>query len=240
MTFAACGPELNIEAGTFYNGIDGFSIKITDKDPETNRLDGIYVYDHRDGVGNSSVIYADSGYMNVTPDESGLILTLYNGHAYKDIEEKDVQQDKRKYPFRRDRFSEQTMVVELEGFGLNRSGMDIYRSNYAMLNTADLTYFIDSLSTMLRSRADAYYSEFNQTRLLTTPHFGLRGHKQEEDSTAAWKTQSSLRAAFDTELQRQGTTISRALSFAREGASFMIERAGLSRGGSKEPPQIRG
>ncbi|MCK7536031.1 MAG: LptF/LptG family permease [Marinilabiliales bacterium] len=32
-------PELNIQAGTFYNGIDGFSIKITDKDPETNRLD---------------------------------------------------------------------------------------------------------------------------------------------------------------------------------------------------------
>jgi lipopolysaccharide export system permease protein len=220
-------PELNIQAGTFYNGIDGFSIKITDKDPETNRLDGIYVYDHRDGVGNSSVIYADSGYMNVTPDESGLILTLYNGHAYKDIEEKDVQQDKRKYPFRRDRFSEQTMVVELEGFGLNRSGMDIYRSNYAMLNTADLTYFIDSLSTMLRSRADAYYSEFNQTRLLTTPHFRLRGINREEDSLAAWKTQKFVaRAAFDTlSFNDRGTTISRALSFAREGASFMIEKS---------------
>lgn len=84
--------------------------------------------------------------MKVTPDESGLILTLYNGHAYKDIEENNVPQEKKKYPFRRDRFSEQTMVVQLEGFGLNRSGMDIYRSNYAMLNTAGLTFFIDSLS----------------------------------------------------------------------------------------------
>jgi len=220
-------PELNIQAGTFYNGIDGFSIKITDKDPETNRLDGIYIYDHRDGIGNTSVIYADSGYMNVTPDESGLILTLFNGHAYKDIEEKNVPQEKRKFPFRRDRFSEQTMVVELEGFGLNRSGMDIYRSNYAMLNTADLTFFIDSLSTRFRSRTDAYFSEFNQTRLLTIPQYASRRIIQEEDSLAAWKTQKfNARAAFDTlSYNDRSTTISRALSFAREGTSFMIEKS---------------
>ncbi|MFN2314737.1 MAG: LptF/LptG family permease, partial [Bacteroidales bacterium] len=137
-------PELNIQAGTFYNGIDGFAIKITDKDPETSRLEGIYIYDHREGIGNTAVIHADSGYMTVTGDESGLILTLFNGYAYKDIEEKNVPQDKRKYPFRRDRFSEQTMVIELTGFGLSRSGLDLYRSNYAMLNTTELSFFIDS------------------------------------------------------------------------------------------------
>ena len=54
-------PELDIQAGTFYNGIDGISIKITDKDPETNRLDGIFIYDYRDGIGNKAVIHADSG-----------------------------------------------------------------------------------------------------------------------------------------------------------------------------------
>ncbi len=220
-------PELNIQAGIFYNGIDGFSIKITDKDPETNRLDGIYIYDHREGVGNTSVIYADSGYMKVTPDESGLILTLYNGHAYKDIEENNVPQEKKKYPFRRDRFSEQTMVVQLEGFGLNRSGMDIYRSNYAMLNTAGLTFFIDSLSTRFRSRTDAYFSEFSQTRLLTNPQYSYRGNQQENDSTAAWKTQKfNARAIFDTlSFPDRSSALSRALSFAREGTSFMTEKS---------------
>ena len=94
-------PELNIKAGTFFNGIDGFSIKITDKDPETNRLEGIYIYDHREGIGNTAVIHADSGYMSVTADESGLILTLFTGNAYKDIEEKNVPQEKRKYPLDR-------------------------------------------------------------------------------------------------------------------------------------------
>src|SRR4030043_1454961 len=40
-------PDINIQAGTFNNDIDGFSIKITSKDPATNRLDKIYIYDHR-------------------------------------------------------------------------------------------------------------------------------------------------------------------------------------------------
>ncbi len=220
-------PELNIQAGTFYNGIDGFSIKITDKDPETNRLDGIYIYDHREGIGNTSVIHADSGYMRVTADESGLILTLFNGYAYKDIEEKNVPQDKRKYPFRRDRFTKQTMVIELTGFGLNRSAMDIYRSNYAMLNTTDLTFFIDSLSTRYKSRTDVYYTEFSQTRLMTTNQFYYPENKPEEDSTAVWKSgKFNTRACFDTlSFMDKNTTISRALSFAREGTSFMTEKS---------------
>src|SRR5690606_27867423 len=81
--------------------------------------------------------------------------------------------------------------------------------------------------TRFRSRTDAYYSEFNQTRLLTTSHFSLPGVKHVEDSLAPWKTQKfNARAAFDTlSYNDRGTTISRALSFAREGTSFMIEKS---------------
>ena len=41
-------PDINIQAGTFYNGVPDFSIKITTKDPVTNRLDNLIIYDHRD------------------------------------------------------------------------------------------------------------------------------------------------------------------------------------------------
>jgi lipopolysaccharide export system permease protein len=220
-------PELDIQAGTFYNGIDGLSIKITDKDPETNRLDGIYIYDNREGIGNSSIIHADSGYMRVTGDESGLILTLYNGNAYKDIEEKNVPQDKRKYPFRRDKFTEQTMIIELTGFGLNRSGMDLYRSNYAMLNTSELTYFIDSLSGRYFTRAETYFKEFSKTRVFTPTHYFSGGYYHYGDTVAAKELKSfNCKAVFDTlSFTDKTTTISRALSFARDGTSFMTEKS---------------
>ena len=72
-------PDINIQAGTFYNGVPDFSIKITTKDPVTNRLNNLLIYDHRERRGNYAVILADSGYMRSTPDETGLIMTLYNG-----------------------------------------------------------------------------------------------------------------------------------------------------------------
>jgi len=220
-------PELNIQAGTFYNGIDGFSIKITDKDPETNRLDGIYIYDHREGIGNTAVIHADSGYMTVTGDESGLILTLFNGHAYKDIEEKNVPQDKRKYPFRRDKFTEQTMIIELTGFGLDRSGMDLYRSNYAMLNTSALTFFVDSLSTRYKTRSDAYYEEFRKSKLFSPAQYFSGGYYQYGDTAAARRLENfNCRAAYDTlTFEDKSTSINRALGYARDATAFITEKS---------------
>jgi lipopolysaccharide export system permease protein len=40
-------PDINLQAGSFNNDIEGFSIKITSKDPFTNRLEKLIVYDHR-------------------------------------------------------------------------------------------------------------------------------------------------------------------------------------------------
>ena len=93
-------PDINIQAGTFYNGVPDFSIKITTKDPETNRLNNLIIYDHRERRGNYSVIVADSGYMSSTKDETGLIMTLYNGHAYTELEEKNVTHDLKKIPIK--------------------------------------------------------------------------------------------------------------------------------------------
>ena len=82
-------PDINLQAGTFNNDIDGFSIKVTSKDPVTNRLDKVFIYDHRKNKGNSDVIYADSGYMRVSPDETAMSMVLYNGYSYGEMPEQD-------------------------------------------------------------------------------------------------------------------------------------------------------
>jgi lipopolysaccharide export system permease protein len=158
-------PELNIQAGSFYNGIDGFSIKISEKDPETNLLKKIWVYDHRDKRGNVNVIIADSGYMRVTPDKSGLLMTLYNGYSYTEMEEKSGSETSRTYPFRKDSFTEQTVVIELSGFDLIRSDEDLFGSNSRMLNIAELTGQIDSLNQRYLLRQEAYYLDFNMNSI---------------------------------------------------------------------------
>jgi lipopolysaccharide export system permease protein len=153
-------PDINLQAGTFNNDIDGFSIKITSKDPGTNRLDKIYIYDHRRNKGNSDVIYADSGYMKVTPDETALSMVLFNGHSYSEMQEQDASKPEKSYPFRKDIFKEQTLVVSLSGFDLERTEIDLFKSNSAMKNITQLTNDIDSLNKRYIRRVNDHYGEF--------------------------------------------------------------------------------
>lgn len=160
-------PDINLQAGSFNNDIDGFSIKITSKDPVTNRLDGLIIYDHREKKGNNSVTTADSGYMKITPDETAMIMTLYNGKSYTEIEEKSVAPDARKFPSRKDEFKEQTVVISLSGFDLERSSDDLFRSTSWMLNLSQLSFYVDSLNTEYNTKYNQQFSEFRDTRVFT-------------------------------------------------------------------------
>jgi lipopolysaccharide export system permease protein len=165
-------PDINIQAGTFYNGVPDFSIKITTKDPETNRLGNLIIYDHRDRKGNTSVTLADSGYMKLTPDETGLIMTLYNGYSYSEIDERNVNQASKKYPSRKDYFKKQTIVIPLTGFDLERSEEGLFKSNAAMKNISELTFFIDSLNRKYTERVENQFKDFNETKIYSQRYFG--------------------------------------------------------------------
>jgi lipopolysaccharide export system permease protein len=158
-------PDINIQAGTFYNGVPDFSIKITTKDPVTNRLDNLIIYDHRQRRGNYSVIIADSGYMRLTKDETGLIMTLYNGHGYTDLEEKNVIASQRKYPSRFDYFKEQSIVIPLTGFDLQRSEEGLFKSSAAMLNISQLTFTIDSLNRKYKEKINKQFRDFKDIKV---------------------------------------------------------------------------
>jgi lipopolysaccharide export system permease protein len=158
-------PDINIQAGSFYNGVPDFSIKITTKDPITNRLDNLIIYDHRDRKGNVSVTTADSGYMKTTPDGTGLVMILYNGYSYSEIEERNVNLSARKYPSRKGFFKEQTIVIPLSGFDLERSEEGLFKSNAAMLNISQLTIYIDSLNKRFKNKLNIQFKEFNNTKI---------------------------------------------------------------------------
>ena len=158
-------PDINIQAGTFYNGVPGFSIKITTKDPETNRLNNLIIYDHRERRGNISVILADSGYMRTTPDGTGLIMNLYNGYSYNEIGEKNTNPSTRKYPSRKDYFKEQTILISLTGFDLERSEEGLFKTNVATKNIAQLTFEIDSLNNRYSTRLENQFVIFNKTKI---------------------------------------------------------------------------
>jgi lipopolysaccharide export system permease protein len=218
-------PELNIQAGSFYNGIDGFSIKITTKDAETSRLDKILIYDHRDKLGNVNVTYADSGYMNITPDTTGMIMTLYNGYSYTEIEESNVSQSERKYPFRKDSFKEQRIVIQLSGFGLDRSEMDLFKNNSGMLNIYQLNQYIDSMNIMYDERLDVNFEDYKTARLYTVINYNYQPQNKQDSIYKDNPIKFEPWTVFDTlPLFERKAAIGMAIVNAKSASTFLSQR----------------
>jgi lipopolysaccharide export system permease protein len=218
-------PDINIQAGTFYNGVPDFSIKITTKDPVTNRLDNLIIYDHRQRRGNYAVILADSGYMRLTKDETGLIMTLYNGHGYTELEEKNVNVNLRKYPSRIDYFKEQSIVIPLTGFDLQRSEDGLFKSSAAMLNITQLSFTIDSLNRKYNEKLDLQFKDFKNVRL-----YVIRNAVQNLDKTKRIDSINTVRKfdvkkLFDAlDVTDKLTVLSRAIMSLKEGTGILAEK----------------
>lgn len=140
-------PTFNIVEGIFYNGIEGFSMRIDKRDPNTNMLYGIRIYDHTERKGNNIVTVADSGFMKVSDDDTYLIFTMYNGRSYNEIESDRKNRQGFTFPHRRDFFQEQSLLIELTGFGLDRTDESLFKSNYSMMSLAMLEHYEDSFKT---------------------------------------------------------------------------------------------
>jgi lipopolysaccharide export system permease protein len=138
-------PELQIKAGMFYNGIDGYSIKIGKKNHKTNLLEDLMIYDHTNNKDNVQVTVADSGYMRMTADERNLILTLYHGYSYEEVEENKRRKKEKVYPHQRHKFEKQTVFIDLSGLNFERSDEDLWKNNFQMLSLDQLEFAEDSL-----------------------------------------------------------------------------------------------
>lgn len=145
-------PEISITPGTFYSGIDGYNMRVDSRDPNTNMMYNIKIYDHTQSRGNTSVTIADSGKMTVTADERNLIFTLYNGHSYIELENERNSRRVKTYPHRYDKFEEQQFIIELVGFDLTRTDESLFKDHYTMLNLNQLETMKDSISTDIGSR----------------------------------------------------------------------------------------
>ncbi len=230
-------PELTINPGVFDNNMEGYSIRIGDRDSKTSLLKDILIFDHTDKQGNTSVTVADSGYMKMSTDEKNLLLTLYNGKSYIELQkQKKDSRHIKSYPLRRDEFDQQEMVIELTGFGLNRSDERLFRNSYSMMNLDQLHHFDDSLTTDLNVCLDKFRITIDKT-LTGKPKNALINPKnfqnqtlEEEPDTTKFSIQSihvDSAYALLNKLERR-RAISQAITFARSNKSVTTSNVGTT------------
>lgn len=142
-------PALNLEEGVFYSGIEGISIRVMRKSND-GTLEDVLIYDHRNkSRGNRTVIRAEKGVMDQTPDKRFLVLTLYNGHSYDEQEEKTKRIPQ--YPSIHSSFKESIIRLDLSSFAFQTNDEEVFKTSYEMMNIPQLNDAIDSLSIRLDS-----------------------------------------------------------------------------------------
>lgn len=145
-------PEMIIKEGIFSNEIDGYSIKVKKRDNETKLLKGLMIYDHTDERGNISVIIADSGYVNMSDDKQYMILDLYSGISYNDVQTGNRRRIKDTKPFRQETFKHQKVVINVKDFDLKRADESYFKDSYLTLSNKALVASIDTLSMKYSER----------------------------------------------------------------------------------------
>ncbi len=167
-------PALFIREGVFYNGIDGYSIRIASKEKDGNTLKDIMIYDHSQRQGNNRVILARSGTMVSGKGEQFLELSLRNGHVYEEGTRERNEEGAR--PFTRTKFDKQLIRFDLSNFKLTRTNEDLFKDNWQMLNFRQLTKAVDSLEQKFGERTDEltrstphYMSFMTDSTLMTGP-----------------------------------------------------------------------
>jgi lipopolysaccharide export system permease protein len=137
-------PALNLKPGIFYNGIDGFSIRVAEKDGESGALGDVLIYDHRKPFnGDRTVIRAERGIMRRSLDGRYLVLELENGHFYD--EQQDERRGRAELPMMRGRFDRYQVRFDLSGLGLKRTDEELFKDHYKMMTMGQLGLSEDSL-----------------------------------------------------------------------------------------------
>lgn len=152
-------PSVNIKEKVFYNQIENVSIRVEKKYPDGHSLKGVLIYDHTHGAGNNVQIYADSGYMFTSSDTNYLVLRLFNGSRYENIQNENTY---RTFPLSIMHFKEMEINIDLSGFKLKRTDKELFKQNQEMMNMWEIEEETDSLSATVEAHYQSIYNQLTQ------------------------------------------------------------------------------
>ncbi len=153
--------EIKIPTGIFYDGIEGYNLRIASRNDDTDMMYDLIIYDHTGNSGNSdNVILADSGRIQITPDKKNLIFDLYSGCSY--TEDNKMNYRDTTLDLIRSRFDEQQMIIPLDNYTFERSSEDQYGDEIKSLGLKRLHTDRDSIArqvdTMVKRQTPRFMS----------------------------------------------------------------------------------
>ena len=136
-------PTLSLEPQQFNDDFKNIVIYISDKDPVTQKLSDIRLYNHTHNRGNSDQTNAKTGEIYYTEDKRYMVIRLRNGIRYEEMRAEPNRPNT--YPHTRIEFEEFTKLLDMSEFSFEETNKDQFKNHYSLLTIPQLYHAIDSL-----------------------------------------------------------------------------------------------
>jgi len=216
--------EIKIPTGAFYNGIEGYILRVESRNDESDMMYKLIIYDHTSNTGNTNMTVADSGKMTITPDKKNLIFDLYHGCSYS--EENNMSFRDTSIKLNRLKFNEQQILVSLDNYAFSHSKEDQFGDEVMSQDLKELAADRDSIShqfdTLTRIQRSRFYSA-GLTHLYQIDTLRFPGiHNDFDLDTLYAQVEDMARIeAYNRALDEIPMTIDQLESFSREDYRYI-------------------
>lgn len=150
-------PELEIPEGIFYDGIPNCNLYVQKKDLKTGKLYGIMIYRMTNSYEDAAIILADSGMLQSTAEKKHLVLSLYSGEWFENMQSSELA-NSAAVPYRRETFISKKIVLDFDNdFSLTDASS--LSNNAKAKSLAKIEHDIDSINQSYDSIGRMYLAD---------------------------------------------------------------------------------
>lgn len=150
-------PELMIPEGIFYDGIPNCNIYVQKKNVETGKLYGMMIYRMTGSYEDQAIILADSGMMQTTAEKKHLLLTLWSGEWFENMQSSEFG-NSASVPYRRESFVAKQIVLDFDG-DFNMQDAASLANNAKGKGLRQIFHDMDSINQVYDSIGRSYYDD---------------------------------------------------------------------------------
>ena len=232
ITAKYAAPEMEITPGVFYTGIPGYSLYAKDRDAGTGLMHRMMVYDMSRGYLNPRIIRADSGRLVMDKSKKFLVLKLYQGQSFENIQTQSYNTSTDAVPYMLPHFDYSETFIPFDA-NIKMQDEGELSSMYVGKNLQQLQRSIDSIRPILDSTRLSYAQVVGAS--LMESHYGTSSYAYQDSATRAQEQvrlahleqQTRHSKAEDASLTFTPQDSLQAISMARDKADRVKEEASL-------------
>ena len=152
-------PAVEIPEGVFYSGVPNVNLFVEKKNAETGMLYQVIIYKTDQGFDRAQIVLADSARMAMTSDKMHLLLTMWNGEQFENLQSTGFSAlSVAGVPYDRETFQYKQFIIDFDA-NFNLMDKEMLAGLAQAKNMKQIAHDADSVTLYLDSLGTAYYHE---------------------------------------------------------------------------------